>query len=229
MLIGGFQKLTLLDFPGRVACTVFTVGCNFRCPFCHNSLLVTNTDKNNVWDEDEVLSFINKRAGVLDGVAITGGEPTLMPDLPDFIRKIKDMGLDVKLDTNGTSPEILESLIDAGLVDYVAMDIKSSVNGYSALSGVDVDIAPIEKSIGILMQRRVPYEFRTTAVRELHTLDDFKDIGEMIRGADKYFIQKYVDSGACIKDGFSAFEDGEMREILGIVQTFVPNAELRGL
>ena len=184
MILGGLQKLTLLDFPGTVACTVFTVGCNLRCPFCHNPALVFNPPEEYRISEEEFFAFLNKRKGILDGVAITGGEPTLMPYLPDFMAEIHELGYTVKLDTNGTRPEVLRTVIARGLVDYVAMDIKNSKEKYGATVGFDqtYDLAPIEESISVLMENKVDFEFRTTVSRTFHTPDDIRIIGEWLAG-----------------------------------------------
>ena len=227
MLIGGFQKMTVLDFPGRVACTVFTHGCNFKCPFCHNARLVT--EKADLFDEKEILSYINKRNKILDGVVISGGEPMLQADLFDFMKKVKEAGLLIKLDTNGYFPEKLREAIDKGLVDYVAMDIKNCPEKYALTAGLDsLDISKIEKSIEILMTSGVDYEFRTTVTRELHSPDDFIKIGEWIKGAKKYYIQNFVDSGNLIANTSSPLDNKGLEALLEAVLPFVPSASIRG-
>ena len=184
MLIAGLQKLTLLDFPGKTACTVFTPGCNFRCPFCHNALLVTDIDGGTFLDEEEFFSFLNKRKGILEGVAITGGEPTLQRELPLFIKRIKDLGFLVKLDTNGTNPEMLEALIKEGLVDRVAMDVKNDPSLYGETAGLkNFDIAGVARSRDLLLEGRCDYEFRTTVVKGLHTKESLKGAARWIEGA----------------------------------------------
>ncbi|MBR5136597.1 MAG: anaerobic ribonucleoside-triphosphate reductase activating protein [Clostridia bacterium] len=228
MLIGGLQKLTLLDFPGHVACTIFTHGCNFRCPFCHNSLLV-NKKPEELMEAQEVLDFLKGRTSILDGVAITGGEPLLHKDIGDFISKIKDMGYQVKLDTNGSYFESLENLVKAGLVDYVAMDVKNSEARYGETAGNHFIYPEVEKSIDLLLEGRVPYEFRTTAVKELHTVEDFSQIGQRIQGADKYFIQCFKDSGNILKPGLSAPTKEQLNQFLKAAREYVPNTELRGV
>lgn len=211
MQIGGFQKLTLLDFPEKVACIVFTAGCNFRCPFCHNASLVTHIDNSAAITEEEILEYLRKRKGLLDGVCITGGEPLLHKDIEDFIVKIKQEGFAVKLDTNGSFPERLISLVEKGLVDYVAMDIKNCKEKYLETAGVDTfEIENIEKSIDFLLKGKVPYEFRTTVVDGLHTTQDIVLIAQRIKGAKKYFLQNFVDSGDIILSGTK----GVSREIL---------------
>ena len=201
MNIGGLQKLTLLDYPGKVACTVFSVGCNLRCPFCHNASLVTHPQDAGYVTDDELFSFLKKRTGVLDGVCVTGGEPTLQKDLPDFLSAIKALGYSVKLDTNGTNPKILRSVIKDRLVDYVAVDIKNSPEKYVLTSG-NIDLFEnVKETVALLLSGVVPYEFRTTAVSGFHETEDFESIGKWILGADKYFIQNFVDSGDLISQG----------------------------
>ncbi len=230
MLINGFQKLTLLDFPGRTACTIFTPGCNFRCPFCHNAGLVTHIDTDNYIDEAEILSYLEKRQGLLDGVAITGGEPLLQNGIEDFISKIKAMGYAVKLDTNGSFPEKLISIVEKGLVDYVAMDIKNSKAKYGATVGVEnFDITPVEKSVAFLLQNKVPYEFRTTVVDKFHTVEDIQDIVVWIKGAHKYFLQNFVDSGDLIEDGLTAVNFEKLKEMREKATKIIENVELRGV
>ena len=227
MNIQGFQKLTLLDFPGRTACTVFTGGCNLRCPFCHNAGLV-RTPLAEANRTDEVLAYLGRRQGILDGVCVTGGEPLLQPDLVAFLRQVKALGYAVKLDTNGSLPDRLAAVLDTGLVDYVAMDVKSSPAGYPAATGSEADPAVYHRSIRLLRESGLPYEFRTTAVRGLHTLADFAAIGEWLAGTDRYFIQKFVDSGNLLGEGYAAFSDGEMQELLNQVKPYIPGAQLRG-
>lgn len=229
MIIKGLQKTTLLDFPGKVACTVFTAGCNFRCPFCHNATLVISPDISEVIPEDEFFAFLKKRVGILDGVCITGGEPLLQRDIEEFIKKIRELGLAVKLDTNGAYPERLKSIIDQGLVDYVAMDIKNSKEKYALTAGADVDIDKISKSVHLLMTSGVEYEFRTTVVRELHSPDDINSIVKWIAGAQRYFLQSFIDSGELIGDGYSAHTPQDMGALLDIAKQYVPSAALRGI
>ena len=228
MKIKGLQKLTLLDYPGRLAATVFLGGCNMRCPFCHNASLVVRPDNTEI-TEDELFAFLESRRGKLSGVCVTGGEPTLNRELPSFISKIRALGYSVKLDTNGTHPEMLESLIRDGLVDYVAMDIKTSIENYGRVSGIpDIDTSKIERSIDLLLSGTVPYEFRTTVVRELHTASDFEAIGRRIEGARAYFLQSFKDSGDLIEDGFSSYSGAEISALLDIVKVYIPNAQIRG-
>ena len=232
MTIHGLQKMTLLDYPGRVACTIFTAACNLRCPFCHNAGLVTKIEAAECIDEDEVLAYLQKRKGILDGVCITGGEPTLQRDLADFIRKIKAIGYDVKLDTNGTNPALLAALMEEGLLDYVAMDIKNALGKYAKTVGLaDYDTAPIQKSIDLLLKGQVDYEFRTTVVAEYHTPEDIAEIAKRIAPAKKYFLQPFVDSGNLIgsPDGLLHAPDETMlRQMLTAAQEIIPSAVLRG-
>lgn len=228
MIIKGLQKLTLLDFPTRLAATVFLGGCNMRCPFCHNASLVVRDGGENI-SEDALFSFLESRRGKLSGVCITGGEPTLYKELPTFINNIRALGYAVKLDTNGTNPDMLEGLISDGLIDYVAMDIKSSRAGYPTASGVaDIDISKIEESVQILLFGKVDYEFRTTLVKELHTLSDMEDIGRWIKGAKRYFLQGFKDSGDLISDGFSEVDTKTVAEFLRVIRAYVPSAQIRG-
>ena len=229
MNIKGLQKTTLLDFPEKLACTVFTGGCNFRCPFCHNASLVLRAGEVENFSEEEFFSYLSKRSGMLDGVCITGGEPLLSPDIEDFIKKIRSFGLLVKLDTNGTFPEKLKSLLDQGLLDYVAMDIKNSKEKYAFTSGVKEFPKEIEESINLIIAKAPDYEFRTTVVRELHTEEDILDIAKCIKNAKKYFLQAYVDSGDTIGQGFSAYSTTEMLEILENTRKILPVTALRGI
>ena len=230
MLIKGLQKLTLLDFPEKMACTVFTFGCNFRCPFCHNaSLVLSDRTDNTVMPEEEILAFLRKRRGILEGVCITGGEPTLQPDLADFIRRVKDMGYAVKLDTNGYRPNLLRALLTEGLLDYVAMDIKNSLPRYPATVGIThFDTAPIEESAALLMEGRTPFEFRTTLVRGLHTPESVEDMGKWLTGDERFFLQTFEDSGDLIGEGLSAFDRKETETLLALLCNYVPNAQIRG-
>jgi pyruvate formate lyase activating enzyme len=192
MILGGFQKLTLIDYPGKIATTVFTVGCSFRCPFCHNPELVISpglTVQNKL--EREFFDFLKKRKGKLDGVCITGGEPTIQPDLIDFIKKIKNLGFKVKLDTNGNRPDVLKKVIDLKLVDFIAMDIKNQPKNYDKTTGVKGDIKRIKLSVELIKNSRLPYEFRTTVVPGLHSEKDFEEIAKWIKGARAYYLQEY--------------------------------------
>ena len=230
MKIHGLQKMTLLDFPGRVACTVFLGGCDLRCPFCHNAELIDGTAPA-VMDDEELLAFLKKRKGLLEGVAVTGGEPLLRgEELVTLAEKIRDLGYPLKLDTNGTHPERLRRLIDLGLVSYVAMDIKNDPERYALTSGLEsMDLAPVRESVSLLTEGRTDYEFRTTTIAEFHDGDSFRRIGEWIRGAKRYYLQKFTDRDTVPFEGFHAPSDDEMRRYLEIARVYVPSAELRGV
>ena len=229
MLIHGLQKMTLLDFPEHVACTVFLGGCDLRCPYCHNFELVDGTAEP-VMDEEELFAFLKKRQGLLDGVAITGGEPLLRPDLDSFIKKIREMGYLIKLDTNGCHPDALQKLFSQGLVDYIAMDIKNSPTRYSITTGIsDIKMENIEKSISLIMNSGIDYEFRTTVVKEFHNEEDFHEIGKMIKGAKAYYLQQFVERDTVPDGGLHSPSEEEMALFLGIVKDYVPSAEIRGI
>ena len=229
MNIAGLQKMTLLDFPGRIACTVFLPGCNLRCPFCHNATLVLPEREKEVITQDELIEFLSLRKKKLDGVCITGGEPTLYIDLPDLLKKIKSMGFQVKLDTNGTNPNMLRQILKDGLCDYVAMDIKNSPDKYKATCGeIDV-LQQVKESVQILMESAIDYEFRTTVMHPFHEPEDFRKIGQWLQGAKQYFIQGFVDSGDLLSSGNQALTENEMKELLSAVQKYIPTAQLRGM
>ena len=229
MKICGLQKTTLLDFPGKVAATLFTGGCNFRCPFCHNSGLLSG-DAEELYTPGEILRFLEKRKNILEGVCITGGEPTLQPDLEDFIRDIRSLGLAVKLDTNGYRPDILKALCRKGLLDYVAMDIKNSPEKYAMTAGLaEYSLENVRESVRFLMSGVLPFEFRTTVVREFHKREDFASIGRWLEGPEKYFLQSFVDSGDLIRPGLRAYTKEILLQALEIVKEHIPNAELRGV
>jgi pyruvate formate lyase activating enzyme len=231
MILSGLQKLTLLDYPGLVACTVFTGGCNLRCPFCHNASIVQPERIVPGLSEDELLAFLEKRRGKLDGVAVTGGEPLLHGDLPELLRRIRALGYRIKLDTNGTFPDRLRAVVTAGLVDRVAMDIKNAPEKYAATVGVPgLDLAPIRESAAFLLQGTVDYEFRTTAVRGLHEPGDFREIGKWISGAREYYIQNFCDSGDILSGtGLGEFSREELEKMADAVRPFVPAVAIRGL
>ena len=230
MKLGGLQKMTLLDFPGRVACTVFTVGCNFRCPFCHNRSLVVSPAVPE-FSQDDFFAFLRKRQGLLDGVAVTGGEPLLHPDMPAFLEKIRSLGFAVKLDTNGAFPDRLRAILEAGLADYVAMDVKNSPEKYEQTAGAAGLLPQVERSVALLLEGKTPFEFRTTLVDELHEASDFAAIGRWIAGAERYFIQGYVDSGDILGGGerFHAASSEKAKACLEAVRPFIPGAQLRGV
>lgn len=228
MKIAGLMKLTLLDFPGRVACTVFLAGCNYKCPFCHNGSLVRGGDTE--ISKAEFLSFLKKREGILDGVCITGGEPLMNPDAWELAREIKELGFLVKLDTNGSYPERLEEILGAGVVDYVAMDIKNSPEGYEKACGVKVDVEKVKKSVELLKSSGVEHEFRTTAVKGIHTADGIAECAKWLGEGEKYFIQSYKESQDVIApDGLSAFSSDELNRILAAAKQFNSKTELRGV
>jgi pyruvate formate lyase activating enzyme len=236
MKICGFQKTTLLDYPGITACSVFTGGCNLRCPYCHNPSLVIGSCFEEIISETDFFAFLKKRRGVLDGVCITGGEPLIHSDIKDFIVKIKKEGYLVKLDTNGSQPNRLKELVLNGLVNYVAMDIKSSPVNYARAVGLpDIDLSKIQESINFLMENHTDYEFRTTAVKGIHTVDDFLEIGKWIAGAEKFFIQNYIDSGDTLssKCGFdeilTGFSQTELNLFLALCRKNLYNTALRGV
>ena len=228
MNFDGVQTLTLLDYPEQVACTLFTGGCNFRCPFCHNASLVMYPES--VWEGDAVLAFLKKRQGVLDGVCVTGGEPLLQKELPAFLELVKNMGYKVKLDTNGAFPEKLAELVGAQLVDYVAMDVKNSPQLYAKTIGLDTyDLKDVEKSVDFLLGDNVQYEFRTTVVREFHQDESFHAIGKWIGGAKKYFLQAFSDNDNLICSNLSGYNAIEMEQFRQIALAYVPNTQLRGV
>lgn len=230
MKIYGLQKMTLLDFPGKVACTIFTGGCNFRCPFCHNAMLVTELDKDNFYTEEEIFDFLKKRVGILDGVCITGGEPLMQKDIADFIIKVREMGYSVKLDTNGSYPEKLAELIENKLVDYVAMDIKNTPEKYAETIGVkSFNFTPIAKSITLIMNSGVQYEFRTTVVSEFHTIDDIEKIAEYIRDAQGFYLQNFVDSGNLIGKDLNPVLKADLEKMRQKATQYVVNTNTRGV
>ena len=228
MRLSGLQRVTLLDYPGKVAATVFLGGCNFRCPYCHNASLVENVSRVDDIPEAEFISFLKKRKGLLDGVCVSGGEPLLQEGLAPFLTQIKALGFLVKLDTNGSFPARLQALVEGGLVDYVAMDIKNSPAKYRATAGVTADILPaIRQSVSYLLAAPVGYEFRTTLVRSLHTVEDITEIAQWIRGADRFFLQNFEDSGDVLQPGLEGFTLAEMDAFLQAAQAFVPAAQVR--
>lgn len=235
MRIGGLQRLTLLDFPGTVSCTIFTIGCNFKCPFCHNALLALKEREEELlgMTEEEVFEFLEGRKGRLDGVCITGGEPLLQPDIREFIIKIRALGYKVKLDTNGSNPMVLEALIDEGLIDYVAMDIKNSIARYKETIGVageagDKLLDNVKRSVEILKKGKIDYEFRTTVVDELHEVDDIAEVGKWLSGTPNYFIQDFNDTGDLIDSNMHQMQYEKLKAILDEVRKYIPQTGLRG-
>ena len=230
MRIQGLQKLTLLDYPEKMACTVFTAGCNFRCPFCHNASLVTHIPAEADFDEEKFFTFLKKRKGILDGVCVTGGEPLLQVDIEAFLGRIKELGYLVKLDTNGSFPDKLKDLVGKGLVDYVAMDIKNSIEKYDITIGLDTRYSEVvEESAAFLLEGHVDYEFRTTVTKNFHTEEDFEKIGKWIQGAKRYYLQGFVDSGDLIESNIEGVCKEEMEKFLKKVKPYIPSAELRGV
>ena len=228
-MIKGLQKLTLLDYPGEIGATVFLGGCNLRCPFCHNASLVLPEKFGETMPEEEFFDFLRSRRGKLRAVCVSGGEPTLYPGLFDFMRKIKEMGFLLKLDTNGTRPDVLKRLVCEGLLDYVAMDIKNSPEGYAKTVGIEpFDLSGVRESAEFLMSGAVDFEFRTTVVRELHGEEDIENIGKWLSGEEKFFLQTYTDSGDHIKDGYSGYTPAEMEALTEILKKYIPKAEKRG-
>lgn len=226
----GMQKMTLLDYPGYVACTLFTGGCNFRCPFCHNALLVLDLDENYTIPEEEVLAFLKKRQGLLDGVCVTGGEPLINKDIGNFLSKVKELGFKIKLDTNGTNPALLKELVSQNLVDYVAVDIKNSPEKYAETVGLkSFDMSTINETVNFLMNGCVDYEFRTTVTKQFHTEKSMEEAARFIRGAKRYFLQNFVDSGNLIGSGITGQSKEEMEKLLSVVKKYVPDSYLRGI
>ena len=229
MKILGLEKMSLVDFDGYVSATLFTGGCNFKCGFCHNSPLVSHYNNLPEIPREEVLAYLKKRQGILDGVCVSGGEPTLNKDLPQFIEKIKNLGYKVKLDTNGTNPDMVKLLFDAGLVDYFAMDIKNDKQSYAKIIGFDeFDTINVEKTIEFFLSNPVDYEFRTTLVKQFHNKENIINIGEWIKGANKYFLQKFKENPNCIEQGFSPIDEQEAIEFKSILEKSIKNVKLRG-
>ncbi len=230
MDFAGMQNLTLLDFPNKVACILFVRGCNLRCPFCHNATLVSGNAEN-AFPEETVLAFLKKRQGLLDGVVISGGEPTLYPELIPFLKSVRELGYAIKLDTNGTNPALLKQIVRENLVDYIAMDIKNSPAFYSATCGIPkVDIASIEESRDFLMSGNVDYEFRTTVVSGMHTKESIEELACWIAGAKRYYLQAFKDSGNLLHpENLTAFGESEMAKLLEIAQKYIPSAQIRGI
>lgn len=228
MNICGFQKLTLLDFPGHTACTVFTGGCNMRCPFCHNAPLVTGTGEES-YTPREIFSFLEKRQGLLDGVAVTGGEPLLQKDIVPFLSEIKSLGYKIKLDTNGSLPEKLSELIGLSLVDFVAMDIKNTPEKYSLTAGTPIDFSLIEKSVSLLKESGIPHEFRTTVMGNFHTLSDITEIARFLGKTEKYYLQQFRDSGNILSDGCFPVDEKLLSLMAEKAGEYVLLCETRGI
>ena len=230
MIIHGFQKLTLLDFPGKTACTVFTGGCNLRCPFCHNAGLVLNPGAYPVIPENEVFELLEKRKNTIDGVCITGGEPMLMKDLPEFASRLKELGVSVKIDTNGTFPRQLKYIVNEGLCDYVAMDIKNCFEKYPETVGKpEFNVSNIKESIEFLKSCTIDHEFRTTVCKNFHTQEDILKIAELLGPDERYFLQSFKDSGELLSNGVLGYTPSEMNNLLSAVKNITPKAQLRGV
>lgn len=228
MKVFGFEKLSMVDFPGHLCCTVFTGGCNFKCPFCQNSDLVKMQNLREI-NQDEIFSYLSKRKGVIDSVCVSGGEPTIYPDLEQFIVKIKSLGFLVKLDTNGTNYEMLKRLIENNLVDYVAMDIKNSLSTYGETAGTNfVDLENIKKSVELLKRNLVDYEFRTTLVKQFHSTSTITEMANWLNGAKRIFLQHFVDNGTCLQKGLNEVEKQDAEKFLDILKNHVNHVELRG-
>lgn len=230
MQINGFQKTTLLDYPKHIAATIFLGGCNMRCPFCHNATLVTKAAIQPVIATKDVLSYLSKRVKILEGICITGGEPTLYTDLPDFIKEVKSLGYKIKLDTNGTNPSMMKELVETGLIDYIAMDIKNSKEHYSISTGIkDFPIEAVSDSVSYLLNSDIEYEFRTTVVKEHHTEQDMLSIGKWIQGAKAYYLQSYKDSGDIIEPGLHSHSKDTLLHYVNILTPYVSQVSLRGV
>lgn len=228
MIFGGMQKLTLLDYPGKVACTLFTKGCNFYCPFCHNAFLVNADGREESITAEQVTDYLKKRKNILDGVCVTGGEPLLHDELLDFLKEVKSLGYSIKLDTNGSFPEKLKAFCEAGVVDYVAMDVKNTFSKYPLTSGcANLDIEKIKESISFLLEGRVDYEFRTTVACELHTVEDIEEIARVIKGADKYFLQNFVDSGNILTDNLHRVDNQTLLDMESAAKKHISGARIR--
>lgn len=230
MRFAGFQKLTLLDFPGKTACTAFSPGCNLRCPFCHNASLALCQSGPEEIPAEEILSYLERRRGLIDGICLTGGEPTLQADLAEFCRQARARGALVKLDTNGTRPQALAELIGQGLVDYVAMDVKNGPSRYAETAGLEtMDVSPVRESVALLKKGLVPYEFRTTVVASLHDEASLREAAEWLRGAQRWFLQQFVDSGGCLQSGLSAYSEETLHAFAEKLRPIVPEIFVRGV
>ena len=230
MRISGLQKLSMVDYPGKLAATVFTGGCDLRCPFCHNAPLVLRVAETPEFSQEEVLSFLRTRQGLLDGVVLSGGEPLLQADAAEFLAAVRSLGFSVKLDTNGCHPEALANILERGLTDYVAMDIKNRREKYAETAGMPgFDLAPVEESVRLLQSSGVDFEFRTTVVREFHTAADIRAIGQWLEGSPRYFLQKFVDSGDLVGTGCHGLEDTEMQALAETARPWFREVALRGV
>ena len=229
MRICGLQKLSMVDYPGKLAATVFTGGCNLRCPFCHNALLVTRLGESPTITEEEVLSFLSSRRGLLDAMVLSGGEPLIQPDAADFLEKVRNLGFSIKLDTNGCYPDALQAILDRKLVDYVAMDIKNRPEKYAQAVGIQgFSIENIEKSLALLRSSGIPYELRTTVVRQFHTPEDLEAIGLWLGNVPGFYLQNFQDSGNLIQSGLDGFSSEELRILAESAGKHMKNVRIRG-
>ena len=229
-VIGGLKKTSLIDYPDKISTIVFTTGCNFRCGYCHNAGLVSGKSKNEVCSTDSFFDFLKKRVGKLDAVVISGGEATLQPDLIEFVKRIKDFGYLVKLDTNGYKPEIIYRLLENSLVDYIAMDIKAPLDKYAFITNVDIDVVKIKESINLIMSSYIDYEFRTTVLKKQLDYIDFNKIAKLIKGAKKYFLQKFVVQSEILDESLNkeeTYTDEEFKRIKEMLQQFINVVEVR--
>lgn len=230
MQIHGFNKTTLLDYPKHLAATIFLGGCNMRCPFCHNASLVMSATSQPTIPEEEVISYLEKRKNILEGVCITGGEPTLYPELPDLICKIKKLGYQIKLDTNGTNPKMLASLLSEGILDYIAIDIKNSKEKYPLTTGIhSISLEPILESVTLVKASSIDYEFRTTIIKEYHTAQDMLSIGNWLSGAKAYYLQSYKDSGDIISPGLHSHTKATLEEYVTLLSPLISYVSIRGV
>lgn len=226
----GIEKLSLVDYEGKLACTLFTGGCNFRCPFCHNASLVIDLKNVDSITDEEILSYLEKRKKTIDAVVITGGEPTLMPSIAQKVKLFKDMGYLVKLDTNGSNYEVLKELVNKNLIDYVAMDVKNSIDCYKNTAGINNDdiLNNVIKSIKFLKDNNIDYEFRTTLVEELHSSESIEEMGKMLKGSKRLFLQKFNDKGTCIKNNLHEVEIKKALEYKCILEKYIQIVQMRG-
>ena len=227
MRIAGFQKLTLLDFPNNVACIIFTQGCNFKCPYCHNSGLVGH-ENDELIDEEEIFSYLKKRKGIIDGIVISGGEPTVQKDLEFFVKRVKDLGFKVKLDTNGSNPEMVERLLKANLLDYIAMDIKTTLPDYKEVTGVRPNVKNLERSIKLIKESSIDHEFRTTIIKNIHDIDKIIKICNYVDG-DKMFLQNFEQSENVLGKNLEPFTLEELKEISKKMKGKLSNVKVRGI
>ena len=230
MKLLGMEKMSLVDYDGLVATTLFTGGCNFKCPFCHNALLVDGYENLPSLDQNEIFSYLEKRKGIIDGVCITGGEPTLHSGLPVFMEKIKKLGFKVKLDTNGTNPDLVKEIHKNGLCDYFAMDIKNDKDSYAKIIGYDkFDTKNVEKTVEYFLTSDADYEFRTTLIKQFHSMENIEKIAEWIKGAKKYFLQKFKSGDNCLNAvGLEPVDNDTTKEYVNLLKKYIPFVSTRG-